>query len=457
MGWLKVIISLVLGLLIFLGVLSYLTTNALHSHLLSEEFYLEHFAENDAYNRLYDAVLIPEVMMQIQENGRASLLGDVRVEEEDIELLVKGIVPPPDLRRQVEGAVKGAVEYLSEETDPKTGEPIAEPDVYIHFRPFLGTRAPTPEGVEPVEGTAKPTLVSFLAREIENNLVILPPREGTLEDRVDAFSRQMADTLIQLQDPSFPISAPSLLGIPPELRAAAYDEAKVGAGEKGLPPELVKLLSDHDDEIKEALLEPDSAQALREVVAIAVEPLVGPLIDSGLDEFRDNQLDYLDRFDPLRKIAKNRGVGKAEVLRDVEDIRGWLTWGRTVGSWIGILAIAGFSIMLGLVHLPGLKSFLGWPGIAILLSAATFLGIDLALRAQLPDMFASFLEVGHAGCDGLAGKGAAVEPALCQLGVDVGTAMITDVSNSLVVPSVLIMVIGGVLIVASLLKRGPAR
>ena len=457
MGSLKVVISLILGLLLFLGVLSYLTTHALHSHFLSEEFYVEHFAKNDAYNRLYDAILVPEATSQITEDERATFLGNIQLETEDVEPLIKGIFPPPELRRQVEAGVRGAVEYLNEEIDPATGEPIEVPNVYIDFRPIIGTEVPAPEGVEPVEGTAKPTLLRFLAQEIEDNLTILPPVEGTDQERAEALSEGLADTLIQLQDPRFPISAPSLVGVAAEERPAAYDRAKDLARERGLSPEILGFLNLLDEEIHEALLLPDSREALTEVLAVAVEPLVGPLIQSGLDEFRDNQLDNQDRFDPLGKIAKNRGVGKDEVLRDVDGYRGWLTWGKTAGSWVGILAIVAFSVLLGLFQLPGLKGFLGWPGLAILLSGAAFLGLALILKSQLTGMFASFLEVGHVGCDGLVGRAAEVEPALCQLGVDVGTSMITDVTNSLIMPTIVIMIIGGGLILVSLSKRAPAR
>ena len=273
MGLFKVIISLALGVVIFLGVLSYLTTDSLRSHFISEDFYLKHFSENDVYNRLYDAVLVPEVTRQIQEDERANFLGGIRIEEEDVEPLIKGILSPPQLRRQVEGAVSGAVEYLNEEIDPATDEPIAVPDVYIHFRPIIGTGVPTPEGVEPVEGTAKPALLRFLAKAVENNLVILPPPEGTLQDRVDTFSLQLADTLIQLEDPQFPITAPSLVGVPPEIRPAAYAQAKVEAREKGFSLDLLALLDQFDSEVNEALLLPDSREALTRVLVIAVEPV----------------------------------------------------------------------------------------------------------------------------------------------------------------------------------------
>ena len=457
MSSLRVVISLILGLMIFLGVLSYLTTHALHSHFLSEEFYFEHLSENDAYNRVYDAILVPEVISQIQEDERATFLGNIQLKEEDVETLIKGIFPPPELRRQVESVVRGAVEYLNEETDPTTGEPIEVPNVYVEFRPIIGTRVPTPEGVEAVEGTAKPTLIRFLAQEIENNLTVLPPQEGTDDERAMALSEELAETLLQLQDPRFPITAPSLVGVAAEARPAAYAEAKALARERGLSPEILGYLDELDEEINDALALPDSREAVTTVLIVAVDPLASPLIQAGLDEFRDNQLDRHDRFDPLGKIAKNRGVGKDEVLRDVDGIRGWLIWGKTAGSWVGILAIVGFSVLLGLFQLPGLKGFMGWPGLAILLSGAAFLALALILKSQLTGMFASFLEVGHVGCDGLVGRAAEVEPALCQLGVDVGTSMITDVTNSLIMPTIIIMIIGGALIVASLFKRAPAR
>lgn len=457
MGSLKVVISLILGLLIFLGVLSYLTTHALHSHFLSEEFYFEHFSENDVYNKLYDAVLAPEVTKQIEEDERVTFLGNIQLQDEDVEPLIREILPPPELRRQVEAGVRGAVEYLNGEIDPATGEPIEVPNVYIEFRPIIGTKVPTPAGVEPAEGTAKPTLLRFLTQELENNLTILPPMEGTDQERALALSGELADTLIQLQDPRFPITAPSLVGVVPDERPAAYAQAKELASERGLSPEILVYLDDLDDEINAALALPDSREALTETLVVAMGPLVGPLIQGGLDEFRDNQLDKQDRFDPLGKIAKNRGVGKDEVLRDVEGYRGWLTWGSTAGSWVGILAIVALSVLLGLFQLPGLKGFIGWPGLAILLSGTAFLGLALILKSQLTGMFASFLEVGHVGCDGLVGRAAEVEPALCQLAVDVGTSMITDVTNSLIMPTIIIMIIGGALVVASLFKRAPAR
>ena len=161
MGLFKVIISLALGVVIFLGVLSYLTTDSLRSHFISEDFYLKHFSENDVYNRLYDAVLVPEVTRQIQEDERANFLGGIRIEEEDVEPLIKGILSPPQLRRQVEGAVSGAVEYLNEEIDPATDEPIAVPDVYIHFRPIIGTGVPTPEGRRACRGYRQACLASL--------------------------------------------------------------------------------------------------------------------------------------------------------------------------------------------------------------------------------------------------------------------------------------------------------
>jgi len=232
----KIILSVILGLIIFLGVLAYLSSDALRSNFLSADFYTESLAENDAYVRFYDAVLIPRTQDQLDEEGRAHFVGGLRIKKEDVAALVKGILPPPELRRQVEAAIQGAVDYLNKEDDPATGEVIQVPQVFIEFRPILGTRTPTPQGVTPVTGTAKPVVTQFLVEQLKSNIEVLPPVEGTLPEKIEALSRQLYNTLDQLQDPQFPIQVPSLAGIPTEARAGVYDGAKAILIAGGLSP-----------------------------------------------------------------------------------------------------------------------------------------------------------------------------------------------------------------------------
>ena len=458
MSAVKIIFSVILGLVIFFGVLAYLSSDALRSQFLSADFYTESLAENDAYLRFYDAVLIPRTQDQLDEEGRAYFVGGLRIDKEDVGALVKGILTPPELRRQVEAAIQGAVDYLNKEDDPATGEPVQVPQVYIEFRPIFGTRTPTPEGVTPVTGTAKPVLTRFLVKQLKNNIEVLPPVEGTLPEKIEALSRQLYDTLDQLQDPRFPIQVPSLAGIPAEARAMVYDGARAILIAGGLSAQSIQGLDEADDKIKEELLQFDPEDALVDALAAALVPLVEPIIDQGIDEFRDRQLDSQDRFDPIARIAENQNQSKSEVLRDLDTVRDWLERGKTYGSWGALLVIVVASIAMGLLHLPSLRSFIGWPGLTLLLSGGIFLAIAIALRTQLPNRLESFLEVGESGCDALAGDVTGISTALCEIGVDVTQSMATDLAASLLVPSIVVLAVGGALVLASfgLKRRSPA-
>ncbi|MEE9199559.1 MAG: hypothetical protein V3U26_07175, partial [Dehalococcoidia bacterium] len=166
-------------------------------------------------------MLIPRVQEELDEEGRADFLGGLIIDRQDVEGLVKEILPPAELRRQVEAAIGGAVDYLNKEEDPATGEPIQVPDFYIELRTILGTRVPPSAGVTPVEGTAKPTLFRFLNDQLRNNIEFQAPPEGSLSRQLVVLSVQLDETLSQLRDPTFPIQLPSLAGIPVESRGQA--------------------------------------------------------------------------------------------------------------------------------------------------------------------------------------------------------------------------------------------
>ncbi|MFQ5875962.1 MAG: hypothetical protein ACE5JL_19485, partial [Dehalococcoidia bacterium] len=257
------------------------------------------------------------------------------------------------------------------------------------------------------------------------------------------------ETLNQFQDPSFPIQVPSLSAIPDDFRAQVYDQAKALLFARGIPPEVMQRLEEADADIKAKLRLADPNRALIDALAVAIEPLVEPLIDQALNEFRDDQLDQQDRFDPIARLAKNRGESKAEVLDNFEEARDWLDRGKTLGSWVAIVVIALGSILLGLLHLPRVRSALGWPGLTLLLSGALFLGLAIVLRSQLPDRLESFVEGRGGGCLSVAGAESSFSPEFCELAVDVTRSMATDVSGGFIGPSIVILVIGAALILAS--------
>ena len=418
----------------------------MESYFLSADFYKSHLAENDVYNRLYDAVLVPRIEEQLDEEGRADFIGGLRVERENVDGLVKGIFPPPELRRQVEGAIEGAVEYLNKEEDPATGNPIETPNVYIEFGAILGPKVPPPLGVFPEKGMAKPVIYDFL---IEEYIEFLPSSQGFLQ--VEVLSAQLEEALNKFQDPTFPIEVPSLAGIPIQDRVQVYDRAKELFFSRAIPQEIKEGLEEADADIKAELFgELDADKALKKALKVAIEHIVAPLIDEGFNDFRDDQLDPEDRFDPIGRLAENRGETKEKVLERTDDAREWLDRGKTLGTWIAILVIALGSIVMGVVHLPRIRSALGWPGLTLLLSGALFLGLAILLKSQLPDRLESFLDSKEGGCSGVADPGSTFSPELCGIAVDVARSMAGDVAGGFIAPSIVILVIGGGLVLAAL-------
>ena len=335
------------------------------------------------------------------EKGRANFVGGLVVDEEDVDGLVKGILPIPELRRQVEAAIGGAVDYLNKEKDPATGEPIQVPDFFIRLRPILGTRVPTPAGVIPVEGTAKPVIFAFLKNKLRNNIEFLPPPTGDESQRREVLAQQLDETLNQLQDPVFPIQVPSLVGIPIEDRSQVYDRAIELLSAQDIPLDEIRGLEEAETEIKEKLLTPNPDESLIEALSVAIWPLVEPRIDESFNDFRDEELDQEDRFDPIAKVAENRDDTKEEVLDELDTARDWLNRAKSLGSWVGILVIAFVAILLGLLHLPRQRPFFGWPGLTLLFSGIVFLGVGIVLKSQLPDRLESFLESEGSGCSGV--------------------------------------------------------
>ncbi len=399
--------------------------------------------ENDAYNRLLDAVLIPRIEENLLEEGRADFIGGLRIDEEDVAPLAKGILPPPEVRNQVEEAIDGAVSYLDKQEDPVSGDVIEVPDVYIRFGPILGNQAD--------RGTAKRAIFAFLRSELRNNSEMLPAVGGTTQERITTVARQLVATLVSLQDPEFPIQIPSLGAVPDEFRAEVYDTAVALLPAAGIPAPVMESLAEADAEIKTELQQPDPDEALTGALSIAMEVMVEPLIDASFDRFREDQLDEEDRFDPIDRLAQNRGEPKERVLDRLDMARDWLGRAKTMGSWVALLIFALASVLMGSIHLPRVGSFLGWPGLTLFLAGGVFLGMAAVLRSQLPNRLESFVEGRGAGCMAVAGSESSFSPEFCSLAVDVTRSMAGEVAGDFIVPSAIILIIGLALVMASVI------
>ena len=443
----RILASTILGLIIFVAILGFLLTNSLNDDFLSADFYKKHFSENGVYDRFYDAVLIPRLQEQIDDRTRADFLGGLLIDREDVADLVRGILPVSYLRGQVEGAIDGTADYLNKEKDPDSGEVIQIPEVFIELRPIIGTPVPPPPGVFPVEGTAKSVIFDFLGEQIEENIRFVSVPRSTISVSLERI-------LDQFRDPTFPIEVPSFESLTISERIQVYDEAKALLFAQDIPQEVRNGLEEVDSEIKTKLRGADPNQAVIEALQVAIRPLVEPVIDDAFNDFRKElELDSRDRFDPVLRLGTNRDETKQDVLDGADNVRDWLNTGKTFGTWIALLIISLGSITLGAVHLPRLRSVLGWPGLTLLLSGGFFLGLAIILKSQLPDRLESFLESRDGGCSGIVDIESSFSPELCEIAVDVTRSMASDISGGFILPSALILIIGIALLVASYLAK----
>jgi hypothetical protein len=141
--------STVLGILIFLGFLALLVVNNFSSKLLNADFYTRIFDEQDAYNRIYDEVLLDAEVRR----STGSLLGNIPlVTHEEIVQLLREIIPPEYLRGQVQDNIHHFISYLNEDSDQlelyvELGPPLAKVKP-AHFE-FIDQRIGQLEAVEP--------------------------------------------------------------------------------------------------------------------------------------------------------------------------------------------------------------------------------------------------------------------------------------------------------------------
>src|SRR3972149_2414678 len=102
----RAILSLLLGALVFLGLLAFLLVATVRDNFLSADFYTDALTDNDIYNRVYDDLFTdPDFAYRAKQ-----LMGNFAVPTEDIAGLARQILPPDYLQTQVEGAVNGVID-----------------------------------------------------------------------------------------------------------------------------------------------------------------------------------------------------------------------------------------------------------------------------------------------------------------------------------------------------------
>jgi len=384
--------SLFLGVIVFFSFLAFLLTIQIRNNFLEPSFYTDALAENDIYNRIYDELLLDP---EYDEEARR-LTGDFNIPRQDVVDLVRKILPPEHLQAESEASINGIIAYLDNETE--------DPEAFIDLS-------------LPIQNI-RPVILDYIDSQIDSMEVapVSTIRELALE--LESFLRTV-------ENKSVPLQVPSLDGVPPSLRAQAFDEALDALKrDSTLPRQSISDLEEQGNAIKTELVGGDVKAALK----LAVPPLASALIDDAIAELR-LELDSQDRIDLVAELAEDNDETRAEFLEDADAVRDQIDAAQTVGPIVSLLIMALATAALGLVHLPHWRFSLLWPSLVLLVTGAVFLVVGVVLKTQLPDRLAS--ECGD------------LPSSACHMLTDVFNTMGSEIAGGFITPSIAIIVIGG--------------
>ncbi len=409
------VLALILGAVVFFGFLLLIFYDNVSGKLLDADFYADTISGEDAYNRVYDEVLVDEALA----NTTQALLGDLEVisQAEAVELL-REILPPSYLQSQVEGSIQRTVGYLKEERQ--------QLDVYLELGPPL-------ENVRPV-------LFAYLDQRIDAlELEQLGPAECT-GDRINDVAQRYRTRWEELASGRVPASIPSVENLTPVCRALIFDLAfsSLVAG-SGLEQRAKASLQEAEPDIeREFVVEGDTHGMLK----VAARPLADPLIDDAVLRIRE-QLEPQDRVDLIHQLALwNDAISEMELRQRVGTVRGQLASLRKFDRLAAWPMVVGGSILLVLLFWPRLRDGLRWAGLTLLLTGLVIFIGGKVLESQVPYRLSELAEWGN--------QAATIPPsvtALCSdLLVAFGKGLTEGIAGSALIP----LAVGAVLFAGSI-------
>ena len=356
-------VSLVLGILVFAGLLLFLASSNFSNKLLNPEFYIEPLEEKDTYNRIYTEVLVDPALQQTTQD----LLGDLQVDPEDIVSLLQEIIPPEYLKSQVERAIQRTVGYFNGD--------LEDLELYVELGPPMAN--------------AKGALLTYIDRRID----ALPLEElqgdpctiegaGPTAERFQGF-------FLELASGKPPQSLPSLASVDPVCREQLFDvviDQSLTTG--ALDPVIQSALAASRTELREEFLDGDSHGFLK----VGARAVATPLLDQAIGQILTN-LDAQGRLNLIARIADWNGEFTEEEIRsELSQAKDVIHRSDTLGRTLALVLFVGGSVLMGLVYLPSLANMIRWPGLTLLLAGAVTFALGKVLESRVPEQLADFVK-----------------------------------------------------------------
>ena len=478
------LLSLVLGAVFFLAFFAYLLFNIVDGHFLSANFYAAALAEQNVYARLYDEVLVDPAL----EDESKELLGNLDVPQDEVAGLARNIMPPEYLQRETERSLRGLIGYLKKDADELelhidlTGPLHNASGELVKYAQDRIDRIEVVEAGETAEtdlaqdddGQSDPKASEADATEIAVGEATQQATEALQGEPIrleqvkletdEEWTAYWENTVHELQSGELPSRVPKLEGVDIETRLESYDEALDELRQTDdVPAEVLDALDEPetDARIREALQRDASDLAaeeeiIQDVLKAATSGVVPALVDDTLDDVRRNlttpdgmacehlpqdaDLSQCTQYDLLSLVDEDieEGGGLAEV-RDGIQLYG------TLGRWLPWVVMLAACVLVALVNLPRIVSILRWLGLILAFTGLFFLIAGMMVGGTVPDRLDSPLQEALADAD--------APESMQQIASDVTHHMADSLSLALTSPSLITLVVGGILIVTSLFIR----
>ncbi len=406
--------GLVLGVVIFIGFLSFLVLNNFSDKLLSADFYKNTIAAEDTYNRIYDEVLLDDEL----RDKTAEFLGDIQVVNHDeIVDLLREILPPAYIQAQVEGSIDRTVDYINEDVD------VLEAFVEL---------------AEPLNNV-KPVMFAYMDGRIDQLQVEDPGISACSAAAVTGLSNRFLQRFEGLANGEVPTSVPSLEALDPLCRQLVFASAfDLLLASSNLDAETTQLVISNREELREPFEDGDTLGMLK----VSARFLAEPLMDDAIEKVRED-LGEGDRFELIHQLAEwDDDTTEAEIRDGIEEGRDWISRSTNFGDLTSLIMVIGGAALMGLVFFPKLSGMLRWPGVALLITGVFFFVVGKIAESEVPDRLTDVIETS-------ADKVSGVPPSVTDLGGDILISFGSQLTDGFVGPSLTLLVIGAILLGSS--------
>lgn len=412
---LRALAGLVLGLVVFAGLLYFLVVVNFSQRLVESEVYNIAISETGAYNRVYDEVLVDEALKDQTRN----LLGNVDIDAHDEAVAVlREVMPPSYLQEQTEENVDRFTEFLR------------------HDREALEIIVSLQEPLERVE----PAVLGKVHQYIDDLEIDDPPAGDCSVSALQRLAIASAAPMARLSDGEIPESAPSLKILTPYCREREFDRwFERVLDDPAIDSQTALVLENHRANLRQRFVEGDTRRFLK----LAADRLITPYIERAVADIRRN-LQRNDQFDLLEWLAEESGnTTRADIEEQAESLREVVNTANGLGRFIALAMVILGCLLMAVVHLPSPANMLRWPGITLTIGGGICLIVGFVLNSAIPSQFndaiartASYSPQAPVSAINLAG--------------DLAESFARQATAGFIPASVAVMVIGGLLVAMSL-------